>query len=63
MRSMAESGFDPYAVFSRECYEKVKENEPEFDRIMEKVWEVYWKDHWSKEEYLRRIKQKDDSPE
>ena len=55
MRGQKESGLDPYAIYTKEWYQNVKRNEPDFDKIMNVVFSQYWKDAWSREEYLKRI--------
>jgi len=59
MRWQAESGLDPYAIYDLEWYENIKKIEPDIDSIMDKIFTSYWNTtggHWSKEEYLKRIK-------
>lgn len=55
MRWQGESGYDEYAIFSRAWYLAVKEGEPQFDKIMDRVFETKWKGYWSREEYEKRI--------
>jgi hypothetical protein len=57
MRWQAESGLDPYAIYSPEWYEDVKATEPAFDEIMNDVFSKFWKDVWSRDEYLKRIRE------
>ena len=58
MRWQAESGLDPYSIYSTKMYQSTKEFEPDFDKIMDEVFSKYWGTgaDWSKEEYLKRIK-------
>lgn len=57
MRLQVEKGFDEYLIFSPEWYTAMKKNEPEFDAIMDEVFNRFmtlnWS--WSKKEYLKRI--------
>lgn len=57
MRLQAEKGLDEYAIFSPSWHKTIKRIEPDFDYIMNKVFEKFltfqWE--WNKEEYLKRI--------
>lgn len=57
MRWQAESGLDPYSIYTANWYQSTKEFEPDFDKIMDEVFEKYWDTgtDWSKEKYLQRI--------
>jgi hypothetical protein len=55
MRGQVESGLDAYATYSPEWRRKVLAVEPDIDAIMDIVFARYWKDLWSRDEYLRRI--------
>ena len=57
MRRQIESGLDPYSIFKRDWYLAMKRLEPEFDNIMDKVFDkfFYYNWNWKKEEYLKRI--------
>lgn len=57
MRWQVESGLDPYIIYSPEWYQSTKEFEPDFDKIMDEVFDKKWGTgaDWSKEEYLKRI--------
>lgn len=57
MRNQAESGFDEYLVFKPIWYKTMKRLEPDFDLIIDKVFEKFklYQWEWSKEEYLKRI--------
>jgi hypothetical protein len=55
MRWQAESGLDPYAIFTPSSYEWMKEKEPSIDEIMDKAFADFLAWEWNKEEYLKRI--------
>ncbi len=55
MRWQGESGLDEYAIFSPEWYESTSKFEPDFDKIMDEVFEKYLGTVWSKYEFLKRI--------
>ncbi len=57
MRWSVEDGEDPYSIYTLEWYKSTKEFEPDFDKIMDEVFEKKWGTgaDWSKEEYLKRI--------
>jgi len=60
MRWQAESGLDPYAIYTSEWYKRIKTIEPEIDSIMDKIFSSQWNTtggEWSKEEFLKRIKE------
>jgi hypothetical protein len=57
MRNQAASGLDEYLVFKPIWYKTMKRLEPDFDLIIDKVFEKFklYQWEWSKEEYLKRI--------
>lgn len=60
MRWQGESGLDQFYFYTPEWYESVKEIEPDFDKIMDEVFDKYWKgywhdDSWNKYKYYQRI--------
>ena len=57
MRQQVESGLDPYNIFKRDWYLAMKRLEPEFDIIIDQVFNnfKYFDWNWKKEEYLKRI--------
>ncbi len=57
MRWSVEDGEDAYSIYTPEWYKSTKEFEPDFDKIMDEVFEKKWGTgaDWSKEEYLKRI--------
>lgn len=60
MRNQAESGLDEYSIFKPIWYHTMKRLEPDFDLIIDKVFEKFslynWE--WNKGEYLKRINKK-----
>lgn len=55
LRAQQKGGLDPYEIFSAGWYESVRELEPDFDRIMDAVFETHWQGEWEREEYRKRI--------
>ncbi len=57
MRLQAEKGHDEYSIFSVQWYETFKSIDPNVDRIMEAVFNIFRRYNWpwSEEEYLKRI--------
>lgn len=57
MRNQASSGLDEYLTFKPIWYKTMKRLEPEFDLIIDKVFEKFrlYQWEWSKEEFLKRI--------
>ena len=55
MRWQAESGLNEYAIFSPRWYKWAKEQEPEFDKIIDEVFKRFLAWEWDKNEYLKRI--------
>lgn len=55
MRWQVESGLDPYAIYDSKWHEIIKQ-EPEIDKIMDCVFDEYWKGEWDKSEFIKRIK-------
>jgi molecular chaperone GrpE (heat shock protein) len=57
MRLQVEKGLDEYIIFNPLWHEAMNRIEPDFDKIMDKVFERFlsFKWEWSKEEYLKRI--------
>lgn len=57
MRWQAESGLDPYSIYTVEWYNSTKQFEFRFDEIMDEVFSKYWGTgaDWDKDEYLKRI--------
>lgn len=58
MRIQAESGLDEYIMFKPIWYKTMKRLEPNFDLIIDAVFEKFklYQWDWKKEEYLKRIK-------
>jgi hypothetical protein len=57
MRNQATSGLDEYLVFKPIWYITMKRLEPDFDLIIDEVFEKFkiYQWEWSKEKYLKRI--------
>jgi hypothetical protein len=55
MRNQVEWCLDEYSIFTPEWYAAVKRHEPDFDSIMDYVFENFWANYWDKKEYLKRI--------
>ncbi len=58
MRNQASSGLDEYLLFTPNWYKTMKRLDPEFDLVMELVFEKFkrYQWEWNKDEYLKRIK-------
>jgi hypothetical protein len=57
MRIQEEKGLDPYLIFSIDWYSAIKRIEPEFDAIIDGIFEIFMlhKWEWSKGEIFKRI--------
>lgn len=53
MRWNGESGYDEYAVFSKQWLESTKGFEPQIEKILDDVIEKYWKNYWD----VKKIKE------
>ena len=56
MRWNGESSLDEYAIFSKKWLEEVKQHEPNIERMLEDVFEKYWKGYWNINEIRKRLK-------
>ncbi|HEY9007691.1 MAG TPA: hypothetical protein VIM75_16240 [Ohtaekwangia sp.] len=57
MRLQDEKGLNPYLIFSSDWYNAIKRIEPNFDMIIDKVFEEFklLQFGWSKDEFLKSI--------
>lgn len=56
MRWNAESGYDAYAIFSKDWLSEVKKYEPRIEEMLESIMDSYWANYWDTNEIRRRLK-------
>lgn len=56
MRWNAESGFDEYAVFSKDWLDEIKKYEPRIKEILDDVIKNYWKNYWNADKIKEALK-------
>ena len=55
MRSNAESGYDPYAIYSPQRLSEIKQVEKDFTEFLEVIFETFWKGQWDHSEIKKRL--------